>query len=104
MTPSSLKSVSNRALFAYKKWALCKQFSHLRYRIFRSLEKRKFIFQKSPPKHHLSRTGSVFALPNCPNGTFVDHGNVHVLKTEQQGSYNGETTQKGQAYGMHFAH
>ena len=33
--------------FCLKKWVFCKQFSLLRYRIFRSFRKGKFVFQKS---------------------------------------------------------
>ena len=63
LTRSSLKGFLNRALFAYKRWAFCKQFSPLRYRTSISLEKGKLSFKDPSPKPHLNRTGSVFALP-----------------------------------------
>ena len=53
----------NRALFACKKWAFCKQFSPLRYRTFISLKKGKFVFQKSLSETPFKPDGSVFALP-----------------------------------------
>ena len=46
LTRSSLKGFFNRALLLIK-WAFCKQFSPPKYRPFISLEKGKFVFQKS---------------------------------------------------------
>ena len=63
--PVQFKGRFKQGSFCLLRWALYKQFSHLRYRIFISLEKGKFVFQKSlseaPKKKH--RTGSAFALP-----------------------------------------
>ena len=47
LTRSSLKGFLNRTLFAYKNGRFASSFSLLRYRTFLSLEKGKFVFQKS---------------------------------------------------------
>ena len=56
-------------LFAYKNGPVfCKLFSPRRFRASISLKKWQICSFKSPsPKHHLNRTGSVFALPTNSN-------------------------------------
>ena len=45
--PVQFKGVLKQNPFCLQKWAFCKQFSPLRYRTFISLEKDKFVLQKS---------------------------------------------------------
>ena len=67
-----------------KQWVFCKQFSPLRYKTFRSLEKGEVVFQKSlDPKPHLNRKGSVFAHPKLLERAI--HGPIPV---------QGETLEK----------
>ena len=51
--------------FLLIKWAFCKQFSPLRYRIFISSKMTNLSFKRPSPKPHLEQTGSVFAPPKC---------------------------------------
>ena len=64
LTRSSLKGVLNRALFAYKNGRFWKQFSPLRYRMFRSFEKGKFVFQKSLSETPFKPDRVSFCTPN----------------------------------------
>ena len=59
--PVQFKGHFRQGPSCFSKWSLCKQMSPLRARIFRSLEKGKFVFQKSlsktPLKPYLIETG-----------------------------------------------
>ena len=89
LTRSSLKGLSNRALFAYKSGRFTRRFLLLGIgRIFRSLEKGKFVIQKSLSQTYLNRTGSVFALPKMRRVTVASphhappphkKGPIHML-------------------------
>ena len=63
MTWSSLKGVSNRALFAYKNGRFPSSFLLLGIAFLEALKKANVSFKSPSPKPHLNRTGSVFALP-----------------------------------------
>ena len=53
------------------KWAFCKQFSPLRYRIFRSLEKGKFVFQTSLSETPFKPDRVSFCTPNFDMTTLI---------------------------------
>ena len=60
---SSLKGVSNTALFAYKDGRFASSFLLLGIGFLEASKKANSSFKSPSPKPHLNRTGSVFALP-----------------------------------------
>ena len=63
LTRSSLKGVSNRALFAYKNGRFASSFLLLGIGFLEASKKDNLSFKSPSPKPHSNRTGSVFALP-----------------------------------------
>ena len=63
MTRSSLKGLSNRAIFACKNWPFASRFLLLGIGFLEASKKANLSFKRPSPKPHLNRTGSVFALP-----------------------------------------
>ena len=71
LTRSSLKGVSNRALFAYKNGRFASRFLLLGIGFLEALKKTNLSFKSPSPKPHLNRTGSGFALPIRANFTEI---------------------------------
>ena len=63
LTQSSLKGLSNRALFAYKNGRFASRFLLLGIGFLEASKKANLSFRSPSPKPQLNRTGSVFALP-----------------------------------------
>ena len=63
LTRSSLKGLSNRAIFAYKNGRFASRFLLFGLGFSEASKKANLSFKSPSPKPHLNRTGSVLALP-----------------------------------------